>query len=40
MVRGGDGEVQGQQEAKEMIDELIICPWAKTKLIIIKVYRQ
>jgi hypothetical protein len=40
MVRGGDGDIQGQQKAKEMIDQLIICPWAQTKLIIIKVYRQ
>jgi hypothetical protein len=34
------GDVQRQQKAKEMVDQLIICPWAKTKLIIIKVYRQ
>jgi hypothetical protein len=39
-VRGGDGDVQGQQKAKGMIKQLIICPWAQTKLIIIKVYRQ
>jgi hypothetical protein len=35
MVRGGDGDIQGQQKVKEMIDQLIICPWAQTKLIII-----
>jgi hypothetical protein len=40
MVRGGDGDIQGQQKAKEMIDQLIICPWEEIKLIIIKVYRQ
>jgi hypothetical protein len=40
MVRGGDGDVEGQQKAKEMIEQLIICPWEQTKLIIIKVYKQ
>jgi hypothetical protein len=40
MVRGGDGDVKGQQKAKEVIDQLIICPWAQTKFIINKVYRQ
>jgi hypothetical protein len=38
-VRGGNGDVQGQQKDKEMIGQLIICPWAQTKIIIIKVYK-